>query len=110
MEKLTEGQEPEANKFLPIRTAYEQIAVWLGTTVEEIEKKFYWYDIFYDVKFFEEFLSLTLNNTFKKHQNLSRKEVNESVGFNLQSIKRERLQTSTFTLRKWYWNKFVLVK
>lgn len=40
MEKPTEGPEPEAKKLLPIQIAYEQLAVWLGTTTEEVKTKF----------------------------------------------------------------------
>lgn len=39
-DKFEEGPEPETGKCLAIETAYEQLAAWLGTTVEEIRTKF----------------------------------------------------------------------
>jgi hypothetical protein len=40
VERITEGQAPESGEFLFPEEAYQQIALWLGTTVAEVEKKF----------------------------------------------------------------------
>jgi len=40
MERPLEGPRPEIYKNYPIKTAFELLAAWLGTTTEEVEQKF----------------------------------------------------------------------